>query len=775
MFSCFRSHLRRIVMAATLAMITIPAGWALTPAAGAEIIQVSAGESIQAAIDRAVSGDTILVGPGTYQENLILRGKDLILRSSTGPQATVLDGGGIAPVLRVMNGETRAATIEGFTIRNGGRGPQEWPYPEGAIFIWETAPTIIGNIVTGTTLCSGGAVNVQFGAPLIERNSIRDNHVQGCYYPVGGGITIQGDAADGMAVIRGNQIENNTQWKGGGIGLYAAGQVRVENNVIRNNHAEEGGGLYLVNYNAAEIVGNLIVDNDVSIGGKRAGSLCTECAGGIAGSVPTGPSNWGAAAYVLNNTIARNQGPAIALWGQSVAIAGSVLTAPAGSPVLRCTGPFPDPWSMSDDLVWNGGSAPLYSGESGPCGVPPGSSGVVAADPGFVDGSSMPGDFRLRSSAPGIDEGFTGYGAGWLPATDLAGMPRIADGNGDGVAVIDMGAYELAGNGGDSLPPTGSVTINGGAAYTATPAVSLSLPASDTSTGVAEVRISNRPETSGGLLTYGSSRAWTATPQPWSLADSAYGGSTANGTRSVYAQFRDGAGNWSAVYQDTIVLDTVAPAAAAPVAVIKAGASVGSLVPAQVSWSAGDATSGVAGYQVEQSTDGGVWARLSLSGPLATSVARSLSPGHGYRFRVRAVDRAGLWSGWRYGPVLGVGLHQESSGALTWSGTWRSYAVTGASGGGVRGSTQAGAKASFTASMRSVGWVAVRGPTRGQASVYVDGVLVRTVDLYASTVQPARIVFTRSWASTATHRVTVRVVGTSGRPRVEVDAFVLLR
>ncbi len=351
---------------------------------------------------------------------------------------------------------------------------------------------------------------------------------------------------------------------------------------------------------------------------------------------------------------------------------------------------------------------------------------------------------------------------------------QICDGDPDPL----YGAFRwsgLAPDGGDSLPPTGSVTINSGAAYTVTPSVSLSLPASDTATGVADVRISNRPETSGGLLSYGLSREWTATPQPWSLADAAYGGSTANGTRSVYAQFRDGAGNWSPVYQDTIVLDTVAPTVAVPVAVIRSDATVGSLVPARVSWSASDATSGVAGYQVEQSTDGGAWTRLSLSGPLVTSVARSLSPGHGYRFRVRAVDRAARWSGWRYGPVLGAGLHQESSAALAWSGTWSRYGVTGASGGAVRGSTQAGAKASFTASMRSVGWVAVRGPTRGQASVYVDGVLIRTVDLYASTIQPARIVFTRSWASTATHTVTVRVVGTSGRPRVEVDAYALLR
>jgi hypothetical protein len=53
---------------------------------------------------------------------------------------------------------------------------------------------------------------------------------------------------------------------------------------------------------------------------------------------------------------------------------------------------------------------------------------------------------------------------------------------------------------GDTTPPTGSVTINSGAAYTVSPSVMLSMPASDTFTGVALVRISNRPQTSGGLL-----------------------------------------------------------------------------------------------------------------------------------------------------------------------------------------------------------------------------------------------------------------------------------
>ncbi|HEX2772668.1 MAG TPA: hypothetical protein VHN18_09595, partial [Micromonosporaceae bacterium] len=146
-----------------------------------------------------------------------------------------------------------------------------------------------------------------------------------------------------------------------------------------------------------------------------------------------------------------------------------------------------------------------------------------------------------------------------------------------------------------------------------------------------------------------------------------------------------------------------------------------------------------------------------------------------YRFRVRASDRAGLWSSWQNGPTLTPVRYQETSTSLTWSGTWTRTALAGASGGYVRSSTQAGARATFTASTRAVAWAAVRGPGRGKATVYVDGIAVATVDLYASTVQPAQVVFARSWASVGTHKVVIHVAGTSGRPRVEVDAIVSLR
>lgn len=62
---------------------------------------------------------------------------------------------------------------------------------------------------------------------------------------------------------------------------------------------------------------------------------------------------------------------------------------------------------------------------------------VITADPLFV---AAPGDLRLAAGSPAID---TGDPAGAGPATDLDGAARVTDGNGDGTARRDMGAYEL--------------------------------------------------------------------------------------------------------------------------------------------------------------------------------------------------------------------------------------------------------------------------------------------------------------------------------------------
>ena len=86
----------------------------------------------------------------------------------------------------------------------------------------------------------------------------------------------------------------------------------------------------------------------------------------------------------------------------------------------------------------------------------------------------------------------------------------------------------------------------------------------------------------------------------------------------------------------------------------------------------------------------------------------------------------------------------------------------------------AGARASFTFTWKTFVWVARRGPTRGKAEILVNGTKVATVDLYASAYQNQRIVWTKAWSTSAKRTVTIRVLGTSGRPRVDLDAIVTM-
>lgn len=68
-----------------------------------------------------------------------------------------------------------------------------------------------------------------------------------------------------------------------------------------------------------------------------------------------------------------------------------------------------------------------------------------------------------------------------------------------------------------------------------------------------------------------------------------------------------------------------------------------------------------------------------------------------------------------------------------------------------------------------------RGPSSGKARVYVDGQLAATIDLYRSSLRTRTVVFSKSWTTVAPHTVRVVVLGTSGRPRVDIDGFAILR
>jgi hypothetical protein len=151
---------------------------------------------------------------------------------------------------------------------------------------------------------------------------------------------------------------------------------------------------------------------------------------------------------------------------------------------------------------------------------------------------------------------------------------------------------------------------------------------------------------------------------------------------------------------------------------------------------------------------------------------RAVATQHTYRFGGRALDRAGNVSPLANGSTFTLSRYIESSTRIRYSGTWRSTSSSVYWGGVAKYASTAGARATFTSTGRAIAWVARKGPTRGKAEVLVNGTKVATVDLYASSYQNQRVVWSMSWSSAATRTVVIRVVGTSGRPRVDLDAIV---
>ena len=97
------------------------------------------------------------------------------------------------------------------------------------------------------------------------------------------------------------------------------------------------------------------------------------------------------------------------------------------------------------------------------------------------------------------------------------------------------------------------------------------------------------------------------------------------------------------------------------------------------------------------------------------SLLWSMTPGHTYRFEIRARDRAGNIGDWKAGPTLKPALTQQTSGSINWSGVTKTTSYPSYSGGSQRYLGAAGASASYTTSARSLSFVTTRGPSRGSA------------------------------------------------------------
>src|SRR5438094_10590364 len=88
--------------------------------ARAATINVPAGQpTIQAAINAASNGDTVLVAPGTYYENINFMGKAIAVTSSGGPAVTTINGNAAGSVVMFRTNEGRNSVLSGFTITSG--------------------------------------------------------------------------------------------------------------------------------------------------------------------------------------------------------------------------------------------------------------------------------------------------------------------------------------------------------------------------------------------------------------------------------------------------------------------------------------------------------------------------------------------------------------------------------------------------------------------------------------------------------------------------------
>jgi hypothetical protein len=95
----------------------------------------------------AEHGDTLLVGPGTYVENIDFHGKNVLLKSRQGPEKTIIDGNRAGSVVSFAGGENPNARLDGFTLRRGSGTVTKNGVYGGGIYCSSSSPTIIRNVI----------------------------------------------------------------------------------------------------------------------------------------------------------------------------------------------------------------------------------------------------------------------------------------------------------------------------------------------------------------------------------------------------------------------------------------------------------------------------------------------------------------------------------------------------------------------------------------------------------------------------------------------------
>ncbi|MEZ5335636.1 MAG: NosD domain-containing protein, partial [Methanolobus sp.] len=231
--------------------------------------------SIQAAVDAAFPGESILVSPGSYNENIDV-GKQLTITSADGASATNVIA--VSADDNVFEVTANSVTISGFSINGAGSETED----NAAIFLNSDNNIITDNIVSDT----------EFGicAYYSDDNEINENSMQNSnilLYSASSNVLSDNTVSKGMIILSagGNNVLSGNVVDGGnyGINLHSSTENTINDNVLTGNSAVAvvldgadsntlsgntlSGGEYGIEMMASSCVltGNTISDNDYGI------------------------------------------------------------------------------------------------------------------------------------------------------------------------------------------------------------------------------------------------------------------------------------------------------------------------------------------------------------------------------------------------------------------------------------------------------------------------------------------------------------------------------
>jgi predicted outer membrane repeat protein len=169
--------------------------------------------SIQECINASSDQDTCLVYSGTYGERIRFQGKAITVRSSAGPERTIIDGRDLGTVVTFDSNEDDDSVLEGFTITNG-------------------------LAVSGEdTIEHGGGIQLISSGPTIRDCILLANHADGD----GGGIYCF--ATQSRPEIQNVVFHRNTAGRQGGALCVVSGRPQLVNCLFSENEAPIGGAI----------------------------------------------------------------------------------------------------------------------------------------------------------------------------------------------------------------------------------------------------------------------------------------------------------------------------------------------------------------------------------------------------------------------------------------------------------------------------------------------------------------------------------------------------